>query len=57
MAKRMLQGSRIKNRTLFRDERRADGGPRYLRHANRQAEARQWRAEAAKEIDETTQDD
>lgn len=57
MAKRMLQGSRIKNRTLFRDERRADGGPRYLRHANRQAEARQWRAEAAKEIDETAQDD
>lgn len=50
MAKGMLQGSRIKGVTYWRDEVRADGGDRYLRHANRRAEEKQWRAEAGDEL-------
>jgi hypothetical protein len=53
MAKNMLQGSRIKGILAWRDESNADGGKRYLRHANRYAEETLWRAEATEEIAET----
>ncbi|MFC4060205.1 hypothetical protein ACFOWE_18020 [Planomonospora corallina] len=52
MAKNMLQGSRVKGIHHYRDERNADGGSRHLRHANRYAENRLWKAEADKELAE-----
>jgi hypothetical protein len=50
MAKRMLAGSRVTGTLNFRDEISADGGARHLRHSNRYAEERLWRAEAAEEL-------
>lgn len=48
----MFQGSRTKGLPRFRDEVKADGGSRRLRHSARYAEEKFWRAEELTEESE-----